>query len=217
MKNAKLIAILLTVTLLLAVTACEPPVEKYVGSNEHMMSVAGFPTFDDFVLISDRIAIGKIESAEVREGYFHEPEEDDIYPPPTYTETRYTVIVDETLTGNDSDSLILCLFGTPDSDFGMTKPHIGDNVMLFLAEARDGLYAAEGFEMGIFIIRDDNTVYSLHDDKITAQFDGKSLDVLKNEVTTILDEGDFSERYYSMWVEEYQEELRERVEQHRRR
>jgi hypothetical protein len=219
MKNTKLIAILLTVTMLLTIAACESPAEKHIGSQGLYMSFIGYPTFEDFVLATDKIVVGKVESLEEVKEYFLEDFEDDnpYNEPRNYFGTYYNITVVETLLGDDCDSLLLGTFGTPD-DVGMTKPKVGDNVLLFLHENENGTFSPTFLEMSVFIINNDNTVYSLHDDKLTAQFDGKTLDVLKKEIITILDEGDFSEKYYSLWGEEYlYEKYMERVEQHRRR
>jgi len=105
---------------------------------------------------------------------------------------------------------LLALLGTPDSDYGMTKPQIGDNVVLFLNDDTLGSFVPVAYEMGIFIINEDNTLYSLYDRELTTQFDGKSLDIIKEEISSLIKDGDFSDEYMSWFNEKAKSEFRER-------
>jgi hypothetical protein len=55
-------------------------------------------------------------------------------------------------------------------------------------------------------------MYSLSDRKVTAQFDGKTLAVLKKEISKSL-KNDFSEKFYSTFQIGYQEKLKKRAQQ----
>jgi len=54
--------------------------------------------------------------------------------------------------------------------------------VLFLAENHDGSFVTTAGELSMFRINEDGTVYSFDDDEITAQFDGKPLAVLEDEI-----------------------------------
>ena len=184
---------------------------KFIGSKEVVFATLHseslyFKSFEDFVNYEyvDKIAIGKIDSVkEVFTDYIggetaledwiktysdteQWKEEDFPHEPPTYTETYYNVSVDKTLFGEESSSLLLCLSGTPDSHSQITKPDIGDEVVLFLWKNGGGSYTPTAYEQSIFRINKDKTVYSFSDEEVTAQFDGKPFEVLIEEINKSL-------------------------------
>jgi hypothetical protein len=110
-------------------------------------------------------------------------------PPVTYTD--YNIIVDRVLFGEEVKSIPLSLEGRPDSHWGITKPEIGDNLLLFVQgntwHGRYG-YGVISFEEAMFRINDDGTMYSFSDQEITAQFDGKQLAVLESEISQVVRE-----------------------------
>jgi uncharacterized membrane protein YgcG len=229
----KLIAALLISAIALTLAGCsstensETPAvtsePKFVGSNSIIAgSMKHIPTFDDHVLFgTDRIVIGVVDSVdELFEGFLTGTEDNPR--PPSHTATYYNVVVTQTILGVESDEITVAMMGTPDSNWGMTKPPLGSRVLLILegqfSERRNEVvYTPTGFEKSVFLINDDDTVYSLHDDPITAQFDGQPLSVLVAEIERILDEGDFSDEFIESFRVEYQSELREHVEQNRER
>jgi len=155
------------------------PTSKVIGSRlvTRAFTEIRIETLSDLVAISDIIVIGKIEKVSgVIEGRMREGED-----APTYIEASYNVIVEETLYGESSEQLTICLLGAPDSDVGMTKPKVGENLILFLSANENGTYAVQGFEKGMFKIMDDKTVVSFSDEQVTAQFDGKTLDFMRAE------------------------------------
>jgi hypothetical protein len=222
----KIIAALLISAIALTLAGCsstensETPAPKFVGSSELMMSSKVHPTFTDFVLFDSyntTIVIATVDSVhETYEGFFHEPE-DEFDLPPTYIMTHYNVTVEQTLSGDVRDTLLLGLLGTPDCDLYTTKPPVGSRVLLIIGEGPPGIFYTIGFERSIFLINDDDTVYSLHDDPITAQFDGQPLSALVAEIERILDEGEFSEDFFYGYIEEFERERRESVERNRER
>ena len=183
------------------------PAEKIVGSKSIMESRWGFSTIEekvqftieatnlyrqvevDEILSAGRIVIGRIDSVEdVRKEYWREKtdENDD---PPWSMVTFYKIIVEKTLFGDEIDTLLLCLEGTPDSHAGMTKPDVGDNFVLFLIENADGAsFATISYEESLFKINEDGTLYSFSDAEFTAQFDGKPLSVLEDIISKVIRE-----------------------------
>jgi hypothetical protein len=234
----KLLTVLLVSAMTIAIAGCattadsteipettlSPPREttpKFVGSSYLMFPMMGFPTFDDFVLdtlaLSENIVIGSVDSIyEVIEQEFYEYEEG-APPPPTFFMTYYNIIVEQTLLGEELDELLVGMLGTPDNEIGMTKPPVGSRVVLFAGRGNDpeGRFYSISFEKGVFIINDDDTLYSLHDDEMVAQFDGQPLGVLISEIERILDNGEFSREFMATWIEEAQAEHRERVRKNR--
>jgi hypothetical protein len=164
---------------------------KIIGSDMLMISRTYPESFDSTVYETAsagksgrnaKIVLAKVESiAQVWE----EPATPDDWAGPVFTLTDYNVIVEETLVGAHIDSFILTLLGTPDNHFGITKPQIGDRMILFVGENRSGNYAISYFEDGMFRINNDGTVYSFSNQEYTAQFDGKTLDILENEISRV--------------------------------
>jgi hypothetical protein len=232
MKN-KLIAALLISAIALTLAGCsaenksaETPAvtsePKFIGSNSIIGSTINVPTFEDHVLFdTDRIVIGVVDSVdELFEGFLAGTE-DNPRPVPR-TATYYNVVVEQTLWGEESTRLTMCLGGRPDSNSGLTKPPLGSRMLFILVgqfceRRNEDVFTTAGFERAFFLINDDDTVYSLHDDPITAQFDGQPLSVLVAEIERILDEGDFSDEFIESFRVGYQSELREQVEQNRER
>jgi hypothetical protein len=181
------------------------PAQKFVGSKYLLMSEIGFDTFDEFVnfttgltnahsnlnvdyiVNTGKIVVGTIDGvAEVKEGFLHDKKEGGVYDLPSYIYTIYNVIVEKTIFGEEVDFLQICLNGTPDSHFGMTKPDIGDNLVLLLNQNNSGTFTPVSYERSVFRINDDGTLYSFSDERITAQFDGETLDVLEDEIFEIM-------------------------------
>jgi hypothetical protein len=214
MKKQKLTALLLCLTMIFA-TACSQlsaeiptesqtttadtqeenvPVEKFVGSRllrEFITTTFVYETIEDMTRrtydISGRIVIGRVESAEVRRFYWGEPDRE--YPPQRYDNvTDYTIVVSDTLFGEESDTLVLATMGLPDSDVGFTKPSIGDTLLLFAWYAEDcGVFGLMQWEEAMFRIEDDGTLYSFSDAEYTARFDGLPLETLTSEINAGLE------------------------------
>jgi len=214
MKELVLFTSLLAV-LLLAITGCSGQtndIEKIVGSrmSGFAYSEIGYITFQDLVLFSDMIVIGNIQDiAEVKEEKIGSG--DNVL---SVTVTYYNVLVKETLSGVKSAKLVISLLGSPDSHVGMTKPNIGETLVLFLSEEHpeSKTRAVNGFEKGLFRVSENGKVVSFSDEKLTAQYDGISVDMLKSEIAIALS-GDFSEAFYSLFDETYQTILRQRNQQ----
>jgi len=194
----KLTSIILCVALL-ALVACsqneltpidenDVPVEKFVGSREERAWVSYAPakSFEEIVAISHRlsgkIVIGKVESAETR--VFTQEWEG----VPTIHEdvTDYTIAVHETLFGDTAKSLTLAIGGLPDCNNGLTKPSIGDTLLLLLWQAQCGNHGLVYWEESMFRIEDDGTLYSFSDNPLTARFDGLSVETLTSEINMAL-------------------------------
>jgi YHS domain-containing protein len=146
-----------------------------------------------------KIVIGEVKSAEVHGMYMHEKEDGDRFDPPEFIYTSYNIVVNETIFGNEVDSIDVHFEGVPDSHYGITKPDIGDNLLLFVWEdLREnsptfGSYGLMSFEESIFRIEDDGTLYSFSDEIFVARFDGNPLKTLKNEMSRSMKELDEAE------------------------
>jgi hypothetical protein len=171
--------------------------DRIIGSEMLMLSRKYFDTFDDFLKHtisienkneSAKIVIGRVESvAGIREEKIREEYDEQRHSPPTFTVTDYNIVVEKTLFGKEVNSFVLSLLGTPDNHWGITKPDIGDKLMLFVYKNNQDGFALTSFEEAMFKINEDETVYSFSNQEITAQFDGKQLKVLENEINRILD------------------------------
>ena len=216
MRNQKLtikniIATLLCFAMIIT-TACtqpvnEPPVdsenlipaEKIIGSKNNMDSRIEFATIEekirftveitnnmlqadvDEIVDVGKIVIGRIDSVK-------DVEEVHLLGDYSYMVTYYNVTVEKTLFGDEVDALLLCLAGTPDSHEGMTKPDIGDSLVLFLAKHPYGHFEIISYEESLFKINEDGTLYSFSDAEFTAQFDGKPLSVLEDIISKVIRE-----------------------------
>ncbi|MCL1881276.1 MAG: hypothetical protein FWF76_03775 [Oscillospiraceae bacterium] len=135
-----------------------------------------------------KIVIGRVESVEISQDFWYEGENpcpiDDFYD----TVSNYTVTVYETLLGEETDTVVVAMLGYPDSHIGMTKPDIGDKLLLFLWQGASGRFGTIQFEESVFRIEEDGTLFSFSDMEFTAQFDGETLEVLEDEILEILED-----------------------------
>jgi hypothetical protein len=163
--------------------------EKIVGSREMrdfvFFSYFPYETLEEMVVgaysHSGRIVIGQVDSvADVYRYYWHTPED----LPPLYNNvTDYNIVVRDTLYGEKSDSLILTMAGLPDCNNGLTKPNIGDTLLLFLWSGDESEeFGLMQWEDAMFKINDDGTLYSFSDNPMTARFDGLQLSALTDEI-----------------------------------
>jgi len=173
------------------------PVEKVVGSREVRMweSYASAKSFEEIVAISHRlsgkIVIGKVESAKTR--VFTQEWEG--LPSTHENVTDYTIAVRETLFGGDTKSLTLAIGGLPDSNAGLTKPNIGDTLLLLLWQGECGTHGLVYWEEAMFRIENDGTLYSFSDNPLTARFDGLPLETLTSEINVALSRAERGELF----------------------
>jgi hypothetical protein len=100
----------------------------------------------------------------------------------------YTIVVYETLFGEVADTIMFSVPGFPDCHIGMTKPNIGDMLLLFLWQRNDCEYfELMQWEESVLRIDEDGTLYSFSDDPMTARFDGVQLEALTSEIEVALD------------------------------
>jgi hypothetical protein len=175
------------------------PAEKIVGSRAFRQSVTYVSVISLEELVETaasylgRIVIGTVDSvAYTRTEFTRELDEYDveagICSPPTVIVTGYNIAVRETLLGEESDTLLLVVLGS--LDCGVTKPNVGDTLLLFLWSDEDwenGEYGLIQWEDAMFRINDDGTLYSFSDAEFTARFDGLPLDALTSEIDTAIE------------------------------
>ncbi|MCL1880783.1 MAG: hypothetical protein FWF76_01240 [Oscillospiraceae bacterium] len=195
-------------------------VEKFVGSDYlHGIFYIGHREFNDLVLSSGNIVVGTVESvAEVRSIANNETFFGDSY---DYVETLYNIEIEQTWLGENGETretLKICFVNPPDVDYGTTKPQIGERFVFFLgfqSPNEENVFTTQGFERGMFRIGNDNTMFSFHTDEMTAQFDGMDFDLFKEEVLSILKNGEFSEEYKEIFTDEFFARFYENIELHR--
>ncbi|MCL1789268.1 MAG: hypothetical protein FWG33_02830 [Oscillospiraceae bacterium] len=131
----------------------------------------------DLSVFTSKIVIGKITDVSVEEGQLHDGSD-----ALSYTMSVYNVKVEETLFGEHSDNVTLYLLGTPDSDYGITKPRVGESLVLFLHDVGRGLYSLASDEDAMFSINRNKTVISLSDEEFVSQYDGETLEFLVEKI-----------------------------------
>ncbi|MCL1881304.1 MAG: hypothetical protein FWF76_03915 [Oscillospiraceae bacterium] len=142
--------------------------------------------------LSDKIVIGRVESVyDVWKYYSCDFDNEDCWDciePLYFNVTDYKIVVYEIILGEEVETLILTTTGLPDCDYGLTKPEVGAELMLFLIKGYCGRFGLFHFEDSMFRVEDDGTVISFSDEEYVARFDGELLETLENEILEILDD-----------------------------
>ncbi len=114
--------------------------------------------------------------------------EDKFNKTPTYTTAAVQVQVEEVLYGEiDQQEITYSQLGNAKSHSKQTKVKKRDQVVLFLKKSQeDGRYTSIAFEEGVFTILPENKLLSQSPYKFAAKYDEISLDILKEDVASIV-------------------------------
>ena len=107
------------------------------------------------------------------------------------TTTFFDIQVRDVWFGNyNEETLTVSILG--DSDWGVTKPYPGDELILFLRETQYGeeshYILSSGSEQSMLAINPpNNTIYAFYDDKVMTSFDGRKPNSLKSAIEDAID------------------------------
>jgi hypothetical protein len=164
----------------------EPKPLKVIGTQDlRASSLPEWPsdTIEDLLRGSDTVIYGTVEEIElVQEVLFHPSTDLKV------SESYYRIAVTDFLCGKEKEKVVVCMIGTPDT--GMTKPKVGEKVVMFLGENESGVFAVKGYEDGVFRVFEDGTVESFSNEKELAKYDGKSLNVLIDDIKKAVNKKD---------------------------
>ncbi len=166
---------------------------KIVGSHSGPFYVIPMSSLNQLVGLSDLVIIGEVATDAVKTKRLAESGTpldqkfiDKFDKPNTYTTADVKIKVKKVLHGStDESTIIYAQLGVPNSYSLQTKVHKNDNVVLFLKrDPNDGHYASVSFEEGVFLLDEHNKLLSQSVNKVLAQYDGISLDVLEEDIRT---------------------------------
>ncbi len=99
--------------------------------------------------------------------------------------TVFTLQVDESLSGADIRDQTIQVYMVGGPEDSVTKPHVGDEVVLFLAPfpfADPAVFITCSMEHSIFTVRPDGTLYAFSNTRELSSFDGKPVSALKEAI-----------------------------------
>lgn len=104
--------------------------------------------------------------------------------------TVFNMVVDEVIRGEYNQSSIpVKQTGLPDSDEMETKVKANQQYVLFLNKEQydenTTVYEPSGIEQGVVMVNNDGTLCSYSDEGFMPQYDGKTLETLKNNIASI--------------------------------
>ncbi len=161
---------------------------KFVGS-DYMKSIKmPIPSIDWLIERSDLIIIGRVvDDGDYLQYGVENSGDKDVPANLLFDKTKNTVLIETILYGEESKSEILfSQLGQPESDYWQTKFKKGDKVILFLRNVDGNLYASVALEEGCFKIIDGEILYSLSNDEVVANYDGKQATVLIEHIENII-------------------------------
>lgn len=166
---------------------------KIVGSKDVPMEIDTIDNIKKLTQYGDAIVVGKIVSQpkEIKYNYttgYEELDKDikgdignNLYVKLTVSEVE----IEEILCGEVNSSKInLAQVGTIEGDRGQTKVKYGDKMLMIIKQFRNDktMYSPAIAEDGLFIIRPDNTTYSLSDNLFTSKYDNINYKILKEDI-----------------------------------
>ena len=140
--------------------------------------------FHESVIGADIIVEGKVISDGMGTFYQVNPNRTD---GPSVSSMAFTFEVRDTWYGECEDVITLRMLGGFNS--GITKPYVGDELILFLFENSNGEYVPVFFEHSIYAINPpDNRIYAFSNREPLAALDGLTVSQFRNRVARALNE-----------------------------
>ena len=162
------------------------PKTRVVGSKSLMSDSMGVVVADEDLLpynalCSDLIVEGEVIGVE-------NPKEAVLPGGPAWSYVLYQVKVKDVWFGECTSNIIS--LGIPGSlESGPTKPFIGDELILFLYQNKEGNYGLIYYEASMFALNPPlNRLYAFSDKETLTDFDGKSKIELRSALENILDD-----------------------------
>ncbi len=196
----KLIAMLLTIAVIMAVTGCQRDSGEVKYNDDPDLSgkivASGKSSPESLEQMLDRVDV--IVTVSISDdGKIADVDEDPykltcFLTPPTLTEAEIEESIYGDLNKGDKISLIQC--GLPGENDYQTKVKKGERLVLLLERRENGVYVSPFYEHGMFYLDEKDKITSMSDAPICARYDGLHKNVLKNDLLEAMPEKQESDK-----------------------